>query len=1700
MNNAFEVWRQIKKIYSKYIDTGIPLKRREFEDERRDLFDEANAIAKLPIIELTPRYPEYGTLAKACKELKLDERFAEFINIGLFGGNTKEQRQLYTHQFESIKSALVDRKHLIVTTGTGSGKTECFLLPLTYNILLEKLGRKECTPAVRGLILYPLNALAEDQMRRLRGGLDNDAVNAWMTEYADGKAITFGRYTGNTPVTGSRLKGSSNKHSELKKIKRELDQEWEQAKRQARANNNDDYLYDITNTDRKTELWDRWTMQETPPDILITNYSMLNIMLLRKSEQSIFDQTRAWLEEDSKNIFHLVIDELHSYRGTSGSEVAYLIRLLLRRLGLKPDSKQVQFLCSSASMQKTARADGFIKGFFGIPANSFALLGDTRQPRADVEVELLDPADFLNLNQTSDNESALVFQQVRILERLKIAIDKPKSTEEIIELLFKKSGFEQSLIALENILTTLGKLSDEKGASLQPQRVHLFFRNIQGIWACTNPDCTEIKPDFYFEGRSIGKFYRRPQSRCACGSVVLEVLTCRTCGDIYFGGWKNHSDKTQKLKIEKAISQAEQTYQVLYLDSCEFGLEDRELEKIWKSTTFEHRTGEYHKSRLGKFKIFEKPLDYTSQFPNICLTCDFAVDAGSMNENTFTPIVNHFTGVQKVNQLMADTLMGVLSVANPQTAKLVLFSDSRQAAAKLAAGIEIDHYRDVIRALLINTLNEGDIGKALLMKKLNKFKLTGEEKNIIRENTYLSKISYQIDDYLEGELHKLDSIKRALDQNNGSPFEDIYQKLFTKLLALGVNPGGPFDSISRTLMDKPWFKDYYENNKPIQSDGYDEDLKRMIISNLRREVLSSLFAGNRRSFESLAIGKVTAPILVENLYGLDLDFVNNSIKILGENRRIMKFGPPSESMPRKWWIYARMVLKFKGNKHQCKDILSKILRENDLVEDGRLSLSGRNLNFVVADEEAPAYVCNTCNNIQLVNYNDVCTSCFNKGLTGLLVKDVRERLSGNYYLSIANSTKDDLRRLHCEELTGQTDKFDLRKRQRLFQGRVFDSETKIVEEIDLLSVTTTMEAGVDIGSLSAVMMGNVPPQRFNYQQRVGRAGRRGNPMSLALTVARANSHDQTHYNQSYRMVSAIPPDPYVEMEREEISLRLINKEILYQAFKERDFTGESVHGSFGKAFEWDQNQATLDDYIRDNEADVIQIVEDVTFGTGVKNTKLEIFEHKIKNALSRKIGEIAKDNERYTQRDLSERLASAGILPMFGFPTQSRNLYQKMPERLPAADVVSRDLDLAISMFSPGSEVIKDKVILKPVGVVHYKQVGPTIEEVDGRGVLRDGIYKCKSCSTVYLSDNNYKCRICQGILEPINAMSPLGFCVDYGPKPDDFDGRFEWNSSAGEVKLDPDSNLEPSPTVKNLVIMSNQLPESGLVHQINDNKGKFFAFGRLGNTNRWVVKDALTKNGVPTKNYHLVRNEKEYVLISSKHTGVITLSLERYNRDRYELSISDLHQSSAFLSWAYLIRKSICDALDIETNEFDVGYRISPQSLTHEIYVVERAQNGAGYCNYLNGVLDPEIPLKTFIYPLLKGGKIYELLHNKDHDNCKEACYDCLKDYYNQDKHAFLNWRLALDLAELSNDPNAALDFGQEYWIEYFADYLSRLTTTKWGGNLTKAGKFYIFKSSDETCLITHPFWSEAYIDNILDQLKEYEITRCVRVLELIG
>ena len=217
-----------------------------------------------------------------------------------------------------------------------------------------------------------MNALVEDQLSRLRRALDSQRARAWLDANRDGHRFYFGRYTGGTPVSGRPHDASAERRfrAYLSDVTR----------RSRQVEDDEERRYFIPRTDG-AEMRGRWDMQNHPPDILITNYSMLNIALLREVDSGLINHTRRWLEDSASHVFHLVVDELHMYRGTAGTEVAYLIRNLLLRLGLTPGSSQVRFLATSASLGDEDDAREYLSQFFGASRSSFSVLeGRKTQP------------------------------------------------------------------------------------------------------------------------------------------------------------------------------------------------------------------------------------------------------------------------------------------------------------------------------------------------------------------------------------------------------------------------------------------------------------------------------------------------------------------------------------------------------------------------------------------------------------------------------------------------------------------------------------------------------------------------------------------------------------------------------------------------------------------------------------------------------------------------------------------------------------------------------------------------------------------------------------------------------------------------------------------------------------------------------------------------------------------------------------------------------------------------------------------------------------------------------------------------------------------------------------------------------------------------------------------------------------------------
>ena len=263
---------QLSLTYRRYLRSLLPVRDPDLARSLRDAIDGSPLLTKGPVLEATPPYATGASLRGLIAGGVLPSGFAR-----LGGPALPLDRPLYAHQEQAIRKAAAGR-NLVVATGTGSGKTESFLLPVLSELIRERDADK-LGPGVRALLLYPMNALANDQVRRLRQVLANTPD------------ITFGRYTGETPERSAE--GAS--------------------------------LFDALNpgeTRLPNELLSRAEMRDTPPHLLLTNYAMLEYLLLRPADMDLFEGAHGghWR--------FVVLDEAHVYDGAKAEEVGMLLRRL----------------------------------------------------------------------------------------------------------------------------------------------------------------------------------------------------------------------------------------------------------------------------------------------------------------------------------------------------------------------------------------------------------------------------------------------------------------------------------------------------------------------------------------------------------------------------------------------------------------------------------------------------------------------------------------------------------------------------------------------------------------------------------------------------------------------------------------------------------------------------------------------------------------------------------------------------------------------------------------------------------------------------------------------------------------------------------------------------------------------------------------------------------------------------------------------------------------------------------------------------------------------------------------------------------------------------------------------------------------------------------------------------------------------------
>ena len=633
-------------------------------------------------------------------------------------------------------------------------------------------------------------------------------------------------------------------------------------------------------------------------------------------------------------------------------------------------------------------------------------------------------------------------------------------------------------------------------------------------------------------------------------------------------------------------------------------------------------------------------------------------------------------------------------------------------------------------------------------------------------------------------------------------------------------------------------------------------------------------------------------------------------------------------------------------------------------------------------------------------------------------------------------------RFHCEELTAQTDSEERPNRQRWFQDVILEDENRKTDEIDLLSVTTTMEAGVDIGALSIVLMGNVPPQRFNYQQRVGRAGRRGEPIAYSLTLCRLRTHDDHYFSHTNEITNNETPQPYLDLRSTDIIKRVLTKEVLFHAFPHSDTENASdrnVHGNFGKVANWSTNRDQLSNWIQTNQETIPKIVRVLAAQTelNIENATDELTDWVI-NRLENEIT-TCMDNHLIEEDDLSQALAESGLLPMFGFPTGVRFLYHQQPRKNdwpPKYGIVDRNIDIAINQFAPGAETVKDKKIHTSIGIVSYIPEGKTLETE--RDVGREkSIGFCESCKAVFTEsiENKKTCEICaESKFKLIQGIEPKGFLTNF--KPDNAHENFNWAPRATYSRLSSDepAKLTTQHNFRWIVKSKTKL------FSINTNNDRLFKLRKQKDSNALisaeVCRELAQKSGRQdfTEERDLTGKPRDFALYASTTTDVLLIEV-----DALPVGILDNLQGeywrAASYSFGFLFRQFAANQLDVSPTELRVEIRPVKENgiPKQQIFIADALANGAGYCRhigetdaqgrpfrlveYLRNMVDPDM---DFAKGLISHG-----------DECDSSCYNkgCMRDYSNMPYHPFLDWRLGFDVTQLCLNENYQMDLQKSYW-----------------------------------------------------------------------
>ena len=1361
----------------------------------------------------------------------------ELVNAMDQAGDYAFKRQMFPYQHQMRSWELLsgqDPQSLVVTSGTGSGKTECFMVPILDHLARQ---RREHGPlvGVRALFLYPLNALINNQRNRLR---------AWTEPF--GGDIRFCLYNGNTPERPER------------------------AARQKGA---------------PSEVLDRQSLRSLPPPILVTNSTMLEYMLVRTQDAPILEQSQGKLE-------WVVLDEAHTYIGSQAAEVSLLLRRVIHAFGVAPE--QVRFIATSATIGDPEGPAGaelrrFLADVAGVDIERVHLIAGERDipslsdPNQDSslalqELEQIDAGSVASLERYAALSAHPVARAIRRLFTEAGQGGSVARLSQVCQSLFGTSisiTKDRQLEGLRWLDLLSGTRSQPDGESFLPLRAHFFHQTLSGIWACSDKNCAEKQGALSEDAAAwpFGAIYLEPRKHCTCGSPAYEIVSCSDCGEVYLvaGESEGHLLHLNPPHL---------------LDDFELEADDAmEEEELEEPITSGHQNKVLIANReganVGALSIDRETRKIT-ELSEVTLELVAQEDDGSglscpqcsAQETSRNHLFRH--GRLSAPFLLGNILPTLLEYApdgnKPQDhpyrgRRLLSFTDSRQGTARLAAKLQQEAERNRVRGLVYHLSLQSSGGGDPQQKQ--KLKQALDDLRKAFEQTPIDALANIIKEK-ELELAQLDK-----------PQPVTFNDLGTSLAA--------------QARDIQFMRQTYRHNAPdlFANDLGDVTLARMFLVRefgRRPKRANSLETMGLVATYYPALDKIIeVPREVTTHAGFDLKTWRDFLKICLDF--FVRSGG-SLNFPREWknWLGMRFGQTWLVP-HSQKEVARGQRRWPSVRRGRSSSVLVRLLAYVLdVDSESPL----GADRIDSVLRNAWDTLC----IKGLLRQDelgwrlpmdqmaflpmqqafdcpVTRRLLDTTLKGVTpylprNATKstavcaafqiptyptpfggvtDELERIRlARDWLGKNKQID----QLRDQGLWSDLNDRVIElapffrtaehsaqqdarrlqgyeeafqagDINLLSCSTTMEMGIDIGGVSLVSMNNVPPHPASYLQRAGRAGRRRESRSLAMTLCKSNPHDQIVFsNTRWAFDTSLAP-PKVSLDSPVIVQRHVHAMLLTAFFRKQlaktdqdqlklncgaFFLGEpqSLAVNFSiwcRGMRTRQPQAlekglkqllrrtlyerlALDGLLEKAASEMDDLAS--AWRTEWDNLKTE------QEQIKREAGEsspayraVGYHMKRLGEEYLLRELANRGFLPAYGFPSHitpfdnytvdrfkrdkraqdtgredNRSRFREMP---------SRELATALREYAPGSQVVMDGLVYRSAGLTLNWHVPADQEDVKEVQNIKFA-WRCHQCGdsgTTHSLPDAGICPSCGTGIKEANRrqfIEPAGFAVDFYETP----------------------------------------------------------------------------------------------------------------------------------------------------------------------------------------------------------------------------------------------------------------------------------------------------------------------------------------------